>query len=218
MSQLDVLGRIIALPDVNPMAGEAVARANEQIAKGFDNRVFWEMRYQRFPERGSGVGSRGDNITYKRGLLIEQGVEAAASVLDIGCGDLEVVKTLNISNYVGVDQSAKAIEIARRARPDWQFLEGAATEASAAEMVLCFEVLIHQEKKASHDALIKTLADKTQRMLLVSGYAADPDSTRTNPMIFFHEPLAASLERTGRFKSVREIGRHTDVVVYRCDV
>ena len=33
-------------------------RANQQIGKGSDNRVFWEMRYQGFPERGSGVGSR----------------------------------------------------------------------------------------------------------------------------------------------------------------
>jgi hypothetical protein len=37
-------------------------------------------------------------------------------------------------------------------------------------------------------------------------------------MVFFHEPLADSLAETGRFKSISEIGRHTDVVIYRCDV
>ena len=218
MPQLDVLGQIVALPDANPMGRDAVARANAQIGKGFDNRVFWEQRYRHFPERGSGVGSRGENMAYKRNLLIEQGVEAATSVLDIGCGDLEVVKALNISNYLGVDQSATAIAIARRVRPDWQFHEGAAIEAPAADMVLCFEVLIHQEKREAYDTLVKTLAGKTRRTLLVSGYAADHDSIRSNPMIFFHEPLAATLEQTGRFRSVREIGRHSDVVVYRCDV
>ena len=37
-------------------------------------------------------------------------------------------------------------------------------------------------------------------------------------MLFFHEPLSESFAKTGRFNSIREIGRHTDVVIYRCDV
>jgi 2-polyprenyl-3-methyl-5-hydroxy-6-metoxy-1,4-benzoquinol methylase len=217
-THLDVLGRIVALPDSNPVAHAAIARANEQIGKGFDNRVFWELRYHQFPDRGSGVGSRGENITYKRALLIAQGVETASSVLDIGCGDIEVVKALSISNYLGVDQAVKAIEIARRARPDWQFCLAPATNLPSAEMVLCFEVLIHQKDKASYDALIRLLAEKTRGSLLVSGYAKDNALKCANPMIFFYEPIATSLERTGRFRSVQEIGRHTDVVIYRCDV
>jgi hypothetical protein len=44
-------------------------------------------------------------------------------VLDVGCGDLEVVKALNIMDYVGIDQSP-ALEIARQLRPDWQFRLG----------------------------------------------------------------------------------------------
>lgn len=215
--RLDVLGRIVAQPDANPIGREAVERANEQIGQGFDNRVFWELRYGHFPERGSGVGSRGENIARKRDLLVQHGVETAASVLDIGCGDLEVVKALNISNYLGVDPSAKAIETARRARPDWRFHHGTPCAAPSAEMVLCFEVLIHQETRAAYDALVRLLADKTGSSLLVSGFAEDREAIHTNPMIFFHEPLAASLERTGRFRSVREVGRHTDVVIYRCD-
>jgi hypothetical protein len=217
-SQLDVLGRIVAQPDANPMCADAAALANEQIAEGFDNRVFWDLRYRCFSERGSGVGSRGGSLVYKRSLLIEQGVEAATSVLDVGCGDLEVVKALTISNYFGVDQSAKAIEIARRARPDWQFHLGQAPDLPSAELVLCFEVLIHQKQRESYDALIAMLAAKTERALIVSGYDIDRPAIRHNAMLAFHEPLAASLARTGRFKSVREIGRHTDVVVYRCDV
>lgn len=217
-TQLDVLGRIVAAPDDNPAAADAVARANEQIARGFDNRVFWNWRYRHFPERGSGVGSRGDNIEYKRRLLMEQGVEAARSVLDVGCGDLEVVKTLDITGYVGVDQSANAIEIAKRARPDWQFRLASEPDLPPAELVLCFEVLIHQQRKESYDALIAMLAAKAVRSLIVSGYDVDRPEIRRNAMLAFHEPLAESLTRTGRFRSVREIGRHTDVVIYRCDV
>jgi hypothetical protein len=216
--QIDVLGKIIAKPDRNPAGNAAVAQANRQIAQGFNNRVFWDMRYRLFPERGSGVGSRDGNLAYKRALLAAEGVEAAASVLDVGCGDLEVVRAFNIPNYLGLDQSASAIEIARRARPDWQFRLAPATDLPSAEMVLCFEVLIHQKDKTSYDALIALLAAKTGRSLIVSGYDADRDAIRQNPMVFFHEPLPESLAHTGRFKSVREIGRHTDVVIYRCDV
>lgn len=216
--QIDVLGGIVAHPDANAAGRAAVERANRQIAQGFDNRVFWDLRYRLFPERGSGLGSRADNLAYKRALLAAEGVETAASVLDVGCGDLEVMKTLNISNYLGIDQSAKAIEIARRARPDWQFRLSSGPVLPSAELVLCFEVLIHQADKASYDALIAMLAANTERSLIVSGYDTDRAGIRENPMIFFHEPLAESLARTGRFKSAREIGRHTDVVVYRCDV
>ena len=82
-----------------------LARANGQIARHFNNRLFWEKRYAHFIERGSGVGSRGQNLKYKRELLRDQGAEQARSVLDVGCGDLEVVKTLALHRYVGVDQS-----------------------------------------------------------------------------------------------------------------
>ena len=40
---------------------EAIAQANLQIAGHFKNKLFWEMRYANFSDRGSGVGSRGEN-------------------------------------------------------------------------------------------------------------------------------------------------------------
>jgi SAM-dependent methyltransferase len=176
------------------------------------------MRYANFSERGSGVGSRGENLEYKRNLLLEQGVEKARSVLDVGCGDLEVVRALNLTGYVGVDQSTKTLEIAKRARPDWAFLQAPALNASPAEMVLCFEVLIHQESLTAYHQLIHYLADKTQTILLVSGYEETTEAIRSNPILFFYEPLSSSLRKTGKFVSVEAIGRHTDVTIFRCEV
>jgi SAM-dependent methyltransferase len=195
-----------------------VVAANGQIGDGFDNRVFWELRYKRFPERGSGVGSHGDNLLYKRQLLKEHGVEAAASVLDFGCGDLEVVKELAIRRYVGIDQSSVALALARRARPDWEFRLAGEPGVQPAEMVLCFEVLIHQKTEAAYRAVIGFLAENTLGTLLVSGFAADSEAIRRNPMVFFHEPLETSLRRTGRFKHIQQVGAHTSVVVYLCEV
>ncbi|MBI2715606.1 MAG: class I SAM-dependent methyltransferase [Rhizobiales bacterium] len=215
---LDVLGRISPKPDSIPAGVDAVTRANAQISKGFNNEVFWDMRYRRFPERGSGVGSRGGNVAYKRELLKQQGIETASSVLDVGCGDLEVVKALNIKRYIGIDQSEECLRLARQARPDWEFHHGATTEIPVAQIVLCFEVLIHQETEANYHKLIGFLADKTLGSLLVSGFSADTDAIRHNGMVFFHESLASSLRRTGRFRNIQFIGKHTSVDIYRCDV
>jgi hypothetical protein len=43
-------------------------------------------------------------------------------------------------------------------------------------MVICFEVLIHQETEEAYCALIDFLAQKTIGSLLVSGFAADHDA------------------------------------------
>lgn len=217
-SSLNVLGLLEPQAHLDAAAQAAVAKANALIGNGFDNRVFWDLRYSHFRERGSGIGSRGANLLLKRQLLREQGVEAASSVLDVGCGDLEVMKDLAIVNYLGIDQSSETLEIAQLARPDWRFKLAPAADVPAAEMVLCFEVLIHQETEEAYRALIDFLAQKTIGSLLVSGYAADHYSIRTNPMLFFHEPLQRSLRWTGRFGAIRRIGAHTNVAVYRCDV
>jgi hypothetical protein len=217
-SSLNVFGLLEPQVHLDAPAHAAVAKANAQIGSGFDNRVYWDLRYRHFRERGSGIGSRGDNLLLKRKLLREQGVEAASSVLDVGCGDLEVIKDLAIVNYLGIDQSCETLEIAKLARPDWRFKLAPAADVPAAEMVICFEVLIHQETEEAYQALIDFLAQKTIGSLLVSGFAADHDFIQKNPMLFFYEPLQTSLRRTGRFRTIRQIGAHTKVAVYRCDV
>jgi SAM-dependent methyltransferase len=217
-ASLDVVGALQPRAALTPLEAAAVGAANAQIAKHFDNRLFWDMRYAHFGERGSGVGSRGENLEYKRQLLRAQGAEQAMSVLDVGCGDLEVVKALALRSYVGVDQSAPALEAAKRKRPDWTFLQAPAADAAVAELVLCFEVLIHQESLAAYLRLIDYLAEKTRSVLLVSGYEEDSEPIRQNPMLFFHEPLSLSLARTNKFESVRVIGHHTDVAIFRCEV
>ena len=214
---LDVVGMLAPKGAVTPVETAAVAAANAQIGAHFDNRLFWDLRYADFPERGSGVGSRGADLEYKRRLIRDQGAERAASVLDVGCGDLEVVKALSLRNYLGVDQSPAALDIARSARPDWTFVRAPAEDAAPAEFVLCFDVLIHLETMQGYRAIIDYLAQKTESVLLVSGYDADDEAIRTNPMVFFHEPLSESLKRTGKFQSVTVVGHHRDVVTFRCE-
>lgn len=217
---LNVLGLIEPPQSLAGVAAEAVAIANAQIAREFDNRVFWNFRYAEYPERGSGIGSRGAALHYKRTLLESEGLESAASVLDIGCGDLEVLHPFNLQQYVGLDVSKKAISVAAARRPDWSFrlMSDGMEAVAAAELVLCLEVLIHQTDKASYLRIVELAAAKTLKKLIVSGYGRDDAHIRTNHMIYYYEPLAVSLARTNRFRTIEEIGGHNDVKVYRCCV
>jgi SAM-dependent methyltransferase len=221
-SSLNVLGQIEPKAELNEIERLAVENANKQIGQGFESATFWNLRYSQFSERGSGVGSRGDNLLYKRQLLVREGAEQAGSVLDVGCGDLEVVKALDLQNYLGIDTSKVALEIARDARPEWEFrnfdFRENLTEIPAKQLVLCFEVLIHQSSEALYCILIEFLASHTERTLLVSGYETDSDQRRQNAMLFFYKPLEESLRRTGKFASIKKIGSHSDVAVYRCNV
>lgn len=218
---LNVVGLIEPKNHLDGIEQAAVAKANAQISRGFESQTFWNLRYSQFPERGSGIGSRGANLSYKRQLLLREGAEQANGVLDVGCGDVEVVKVLNLHGYLGVDLSQSALTIAHNARPDWRFEllnAGENGHLPSKELVLCFEVLIHQNTRASYDALVGFLAQHTEKTLIVSGYEHDYDARHSNSMLFYYEPLEVSLRRTGKFRTIRKIGEHSDVSIYRCDV
>ncbi|MDE2561396.1 MAG: hypothetical protein KGL48_04035 [Sphingomonadales bacterium] len=215
---LNVLGLLEPAGAVESYEKAAVAKANRQIGCNFDSRLFWDMRYRHFPERGSGVGSRGEKLIYKRELLKAEGIEKASSVLDIGCGDLEVVGAFDLHNYVGLDQSAECLTVARAKRPEWAFLQAPTIEAKPADFVVCLEVSIHQPSFGSYKSVIEFAAARTQRRLIISGYDHLADHVGSNHMIFFHEPLETSLKETGRFSSITKIGTHSDVSIYRCDI
>ncbi|MFC0402565.1 hypothetical protein [Paraburkholderia rhizosphaerae] len=221
-SSLNVLGKLEPQAQLNELERRAVDVANQQIGTGFENTTFWNLRYAHFPERGSGVGSRGENLRYKRELLVQQGIESAESVLDIGCGDLEMIKGLAIQNYLGLDTSREALQMARRARPDWEFLHIDVSRPQPVltprQMAVCFEVLIHQPTETDYRKLIDFLARSTAGTLIVSGYVGDYDERKRNSMVYFYEPLDESLRKTGKFSSIQRIGSHSDVAVLRCDV
>ena len=210
---LNVLGLIEKSHITDPSAIAAINLANSFISRYFNNELFWNFRYERYPERGSGIGSRDENAQYKSALLLEQGIEHATSILDVGCGDLEVIKKLMLTDYLGLDSSSKALEIAQSKRPDLAFQLSQQSDWPSKQMVLCFEVAIHQTNFQNYENFLKKVIGVTEKTLIISGY----ENKLPDHMVYFYEPISETLNRLGNFKQIKKIGAHSDVIIFRCE-
>jgi peptidoglycan/xylan/chitin deacetylase (PgdA/CDA1 family)/SAM-dependent methyltransferase len=184
------------------------------IRKRLINSIFWDFRYAMAPELGSGVGSRGEHLEYKRELLARLLRNCPnASVVDVGCGELEVTRDLPVGDYTGLDVSEAALRLAEQKRPDWKFqLMQAEDPIPAADVVICLDVLIHQADQRALFSLVVRLAAASRRRLLVSGYEEPP--TFTSELTRYFEPLSQVLRRTGAFADIEAVGRYRDTTVF----
>jgi len=170
----------------------------------FDNRDFWNRRYQEDPLRGSGIGSRGPNMLHKRAVIAEfLASTRPGSILDVGCGDQEVISGLAVStHYHGIDISSVVIERNRRAYPEKTFTCVDFTRLNdvteyESDAVLCFEVLIHQHEREGYRKLLHNVVRSARVAGLVSGYVSDPPPRFRSKIIAWHEPVTASLRELG---------------------
>jgi 2-polyprenyl-3-methyl-5-hydroxy-6-metoxy-1,4-benzoquinol methylase len=143
------------------------------------NRVFWNRRYKECLEVGSGPGSRGYSKWYKSKLLSdvirERGVR---TVLDIGCGDMEVVsyRPLSLEKYTGIDVSSHIIK-----RNSAMLYEGLADSVVfqvhdmarsrmdiSCDMVICLDVLIHQLNENLFENLLDNMMRIDAKLFLIS--------------------------------------------------
>jgi hypothetical protein len=129
------------------------------------------------------------------------------------CGDIAVLGSLAIDSYMGVDISNVIIERNKLARPQWQFVCADLTgyyRPPSADLVLCFDVLIHQRSRAHYLVILAKILGATERIALISGYSKrDPGWN-----VFFHEPITESIQRlvpAARIKKLAEY-RGTDLI------
>ena len=198
-----------------PEIDQQISRANNEIEailrQEFDNELFWSVRYELFPEIGSGIGSRGDTLLVKQSLLA-RALEGFTDkrVVDVGCGDLELSKVFDFQDYTGYDLSAEALRIAKSCRPEWNFVHGSIYDRpdEYSDVVICLDVLIHQKTKAEYLKLIKALAVATRKRLIISGYEDSPSEEYISDICAYHEPLSNSLDNLGTFNEVINIGTY----------
>ena len=170
----------------------------------FDNREFWNRRYADDPSLGSGIGSRGANLLHKK-QIIEAFLQktAPATVMDVGCGDHEVLRQVDcLPGYVGLDVSEVVVARNRRIFPQRRFecrdfAHAAVAEELRADVVLCTEVLIHQHRREQFDGLLRNIVAAAVKGGLISGYMFDPRPAISSDIIAWHEPITDALIRSG---------------------
>ena len=204
-------------------AGEpeaAPSRPSPHTSPGFDNRQFWEERYTTKLDLGSGAGSRGEFLEYKKELLTRLIDEFdIQSILDVGCGDIEVVKDLAFSGeYTGIDLSPSIVARNQELRPSWTFIEGDFLELARrvqlqADLVIGFDVLIHQHDYETYRTFVRELANATRVVAVINGFDALPRSGRVSANCAYHEPITQTVrEVAGGELAVTTPFRNTTIV------
>jgi SAM-dependent methyltransferase len=186
------------------------------------NREFWDKRYKECPALGSGPGSRGFVIVKKRKLVKKAlGLLSAKSVIDIGCGDLcWLDKDLtNTCFYRGLDISPIVIEANKTAWPAVEFeVCDIVNEvlAYSADLVVCFDVLIHQANYNDFVSALKNALQAAKLGALIS-YKKNPNEA----MDFIDEKLdATQIHLENQFQEMRKkIGKISGMVAtYHSDI
>lgn len=214
--QVDAEGNL--LPSPYPNAQKRVQLFNERLREDrqnhFNHRLSWDYRYSQHPDLGSGDGSRGDTLLYKRELLRQiVGLLQPHSILDVGCGDMEVAALLPEEGYTGIDISPVVIRQNREKQPTRKFLCGdfLQIESEPADLVICLDVLNHLMDLETYTAFVGRLVSRATKCGLVAGYEQDPNMGKGR--VFFHEPLSQTLRRLGA-PNVQRVGEYRRSTVY----
>jgi SAM-dependent methyltransferase len=188
----------------------------------FNNLNFWEYRYKTNIELGSGFGSRGKHLLYKRQLLNDiYNITDFKSVLDVGCGDIEVITGINFKNYTGIDMSPFIVNRNAKIKPNYKFLCAdftlLDTEPLKADLVLCFDVLIHLHDYDVYNKFVSQLFKVTKKTFIISGYNSIPTPEYTSDITKYHEPLTTTIARfTAKPFSV--IGEYRGVIIVKVNL
>lgn len=140
-----------------------------------DNKSFWNDRYSNEPQLGSGPGSRGYAPWIKNYLIksIIQNNSDIVSLMDAGCGDLCWLNddVLEQVEYLGIDISDIIIEKNNKMYPELTFMNHnfeVAPLANKADIVICFDVLIHQCEYNGFQKVLKNIIDSSSKYALIS--------------------------------------------------
>lgn len=136
---------------------------------------YWDSRYQLLNPNGlvihgSGLGSLDDAVD-KRINLIKKYCENVESILDVGCGDMnvgyEVINLFPHADYVGLDNSKFLIESLRKQEDlDFRYIETSKFKIPS-DLVICFDVLYHIMDDKEYYLMLQSLKDSWTKYLII---------------------------------------------------
>jgi SAM-dependent methyltransferase len=142
----------------------------------FDVIDYWRTRYD--AGGNSGKGSYGRLALFKAEVInrfIEQ--HSVSSVIELGCGDGNQFGLLAVKHYVGLDVSARAVEICRSTyagRKDCEFHTTDAYPASKqANLVLSLDVIFHLVADPVYENYMRDVFSRSNKYVII--YSSNRD-------------------------------------------
>jgi hypothetical protein len=201
-----------------PAANSRIIAFNQRLRKElenqFNNQIFWNDRYSLNPELGSGLGSRGVLKEYKSEILRNTvAMYNPNSILDIGCGDMEVSKILPAEGYLGIDISSVQVNINKEKYPNRNFVCDNFLKIDLPEydLSICFDVLIHLNNREDYRNFVCKIIQKTKKVGIIAGFDSNLIS---DGIVFFHEPISETLRAYGA-TNIRQIGAYRNVSIFQ---
>lgn len=147
----------------------------------FSSAGYWDQRYRRGGH--SGAGSYGRLADFKAGFInafmAENGVE---DVIDLGCGDGNLLSMLSVRDYTGVDVSAAVLARLVDRFPRHRFLPfDALADQDAADLALSVDVIFHLVEDDVFARYMQALFTHARRFVLI--YASNVDLPWPSPHV-----------------------------------
>jgi SAM-dependent methyltransferase len=154
------------------------------IHDGFSSAAYWEARYR--SGGTSGAGSYGRLATFKAAFInafvADNGIE---DVLDMGCGDGNLLSLLQVPRYIGIDVSATSLLLCAHrfgASERHIFMPAARLdELAPTGLAMSIDVLFHLTEDEIFKRHIDDLFGHATRFVLI--YASNFDSDWPSPHV-----------------------------------
>jgi hypothetical protein len=160
------------LPILGPIAKQIYrAIAPEKTSSQFSSSQYWEERYSRGGNSGS--GSYGPLAEFKAETLNkfvqDKGIK---SIIELGSGDGAQLELAQYPTYTGIDVSARAIELCRtkfKDDPSKRFIPASshAAKQARAELAMSLDVIYHLVEDAVFDEYMTRLIAAAEKFVCV---------------------------------------------------
>lgn len=134
-----------------------------------DSGSYWEKRY--VAEKNSGSGSYGRLAAHKADVLNEfVSQNNINTVIEFGCGDGNQLNLANYPSYIGLDISAKAVELCSQffsKDETKQFFVIGDLNGLTADLTLSLDVIYHLVEDAVYERYMRDLFDSSNRYVIV---------------------------------------------------